>query len=96
MPILCKVVGMHREDVNSGDIPPQILFLEPFQPKLMAQISHVSTSLTLHAFQSAFGKNYQTLRVGETVQFPQRDFGWHYGTLCELGSRHRFWQRPHH
>ena len=64
------VGGLHYEKVSAEDVQPHIQFLEPRQPKLIALSPHDSSAAALEAFQSAFPDAYQSIRVGEAIQFP--------------------------
>jgi hypothetical protein len=68
--ILGIVGGLPFEDAKSGDVLRQIRFLHSYQLKLVVLSSHENGPF---AFQSAFGKIFQTLNVGETLQVPYRD-----------------------
>ena len=64
------VGGLHYEKVSAEDVQPHIQFLEPRQPKLIALSPHDSSPAALEAFQSTFAEAYQSIRVGEAIQFP--------------------------
>lgn len=69
-PVVGVVGGLHYEKLSTEDVQPHIQFLEPRQPKLIALSPHDSSLEALNAFQSAFSKEYQFIRVGESIQFP--------------------------
>ena len=64
------VGGLHYEKLSAEDVQTHIQFLEPRQPKLIALSPHDSSPAALEAFQSAFTEAYQSIRVGEAIQFP--------------------------
>lgn len=64
------VGGLHYEKVSTEDVQPHIRFLEARQPGLIALSPHDSSPEALEAFQSAFPEAYQSVKVGEVIQFP--------------------------
>jgi metal-dependent hydrolase (beta-lactamase superfamily II) len=64
------VGGLHYEKLTAKQVQPHIQFLEPRQPKLIALSPHDSSPEALDAFQSAFSGAYQTIKVGQAIQFP--------------------------
>lgn len=69
-PVVGIVGGLHYEGFGFDDVQPHIEFLSSHNLKLVALSPHDSSPEVLDAFQSAFADRYQTLRVGETIQFP--------------------------
>jgi 7,8-dihydropterin-6-yl-methyl-4-(beta-D-ribofuranosyl)aminobenzene 5'-phosphate synthase len=69
-PVVGIVGGLHYEGFGFADVQPHIEFLSSHNLKLVALSPHDSSPEALEAFQSAFADRYQTLRVGETIQFP--------------------------
>lgn len=70
LPVVGVVGGLHYEGASAEQVEPQIRFLQPHQPKLVALSAHDSGPAALAAFQSAFGDRYRTLHGGEAIQFP--------------------------
>lgn len=64
------VGGLHYGEAAMDEVQPHIQFLEPRQPHLVALSPHDSGLVALQAFRSAFSEAYQSIRVGETIQFP--------------------------
>jgi 7,8-dihydropterin-6-yl-methyl-4-(beta-D-ribofuranosyl)aminobenzene 5'-phosphate synthase len=69
-PVVGVVGGLHYEKVSTEEVQPHIQFLEPRRPKLIALSPHDSSPEAIEAFQSVFSGAYQSIRVGEAIQFP--------------------------
>ena len=69
-PVIGVVGGLHYEQLSTDEVQSDIQFLETRRPKLIALSPHDSSLEALEAFQSAFSEAYQSIRVGETIQFP--------------------------
>lgn len=69
-PVIGVVGGLHYEEVSTEAVQPYIEFLKPRQPKLIALSPHDSSAEALEVFQSSFPEEYQSIKVGETIQFP--------------------------
>jgi 7,8-dihydropterin-6-yl-methyl-4-(beta-D-ribofuranosyl)aminobenzene 5'-phosphate synthase len=69
-PVVGVVGGLHYEKVSTEEVQPHIQFLEPRRPKLIALSPHDSSPEAIEAFQSLFSEAYQSIRVGEAIQFP--------------------------
>jgi len=68
--VIGVVGGLHYLKATAQDVQPHIQFLQDRQARLVALSPHDSGPQALEAFQSVFGENYHTLRVGEAIQFP--------------------------
>jgi metal-dependent hydrolase (beta-lactamase superfamily II) len=64
------VGGLHYGAASAEDLQPHIQFLAPRQPRLIALSPHDSNPEALATFQSAFSRAYQSIKVGESIQFP--------------------------
>jgi 7,8-dihydropterin-6-yl-methyl-4-(beta-D-ribofuranosyl)aminobenzene 5'-phosphate synthase len=64
------VGGLHYEKLSAADVQPHIQFLAPRQPGLIALSPHDSSPEALTAFHAAFSQAYQSIEVGEMIQFP--------------------------
>ena len=69
-PVIGLVGGLHYEQLSTDEVQSDIQFLKTRRPKLIALSPHDSSLESLEAFQSAFSEAYQSIRVGETIQFP--------------------------
>jgi 7,8-dihydropterin-6-yl-methyl-4-(beta-D-ribofuranosyl)aminobenzene 5'-phosphate synthase len=69
-PVIGVVGGLHYEQLSTDEVQSDIQFLKTRRPKLIALSPHDSSLEALEAFQSAFSEAYQSIRVGETIQFP--------------------------
>ena len=70
LPVVGVVGGLHYGNAEAEELTAQIEFLTSYEPKLVALSPHDSGPGALAAFEAAFTDVYQTLRVGETLQFP--------------------------
>jgi 7,8-dihydropterin-6-yl-methyl-4-(beta-D-ribofuranosyl)aminobenzene 5'-phosphate synthase len=68
--VIGVVGGLHYEKISAEDVQPHIQFIETRQPGLIALSPHDSSPEALEAFQSAFPEAYQSVKVGEVIQFP--------------------------
>ncbi|MGC9400280.1 MAG: MBL fold metallo-hydrolase [Anaerolineae bacterium] len=69
-PVVGVVGGLHYGAASAEDLTEEIEFLQSYRLNLIALSPHDSGPEALAAFETAFTGIYQTLRVGETVQFP--------------------------
>jgi 7,8-dihydropterin-6-yl-methyl-4-(beta-D-ribofuranosyl)aminobenzene 5'-phosphate synthase len=69
-PVIGVVGGLHYGEATPEEIQPHIQFLRARQPKLLALSPHDSSLQVLEAFESAFPGAYQTINVGNSIQFP--------------------------
>jgi 7,8-dihydropterin-6-yl-methyl-4-(beta-D-ribofuranosyl)aminobenzene 5'-phosphate synthase len=68
--VIGVVGGLHYLGASTEDLQPHIQFLETRQPRLLAVSPHDSGPEVLAAFRFAFPEAYQTIQVGEAIQFP--------------------------
>ena len=64
------VGGLHYGYAEFEDLQTHIAFLQTRQPKLVALSPHDSSPQVLATFWDAFPYAYQSLAVGEPIQFP--------------------------
>lgn len=70
-PVVGVVGGLHYLNSTKDELQPQIEFLQSRRPKLVALSPHDSSPESLSAFERAFPDAYSTLKVGESIQFPE-------------------------
>lgn len=69
-PVIGVVGGLHYGEASIEEIQPHIHFLQTRQPKLIALSPHDSGPLVIAAFEKAFPTAYDSIRVGEAINFP--------------------------
>lgn len=69
-PVIGVVGGLHYGEASTKEIRPHIQFLQARQPALIALSPHDSSPQILAAFEKAFPDAYHSIRVGESIQFP--------------------------
>lgn len=69
-PVVGVVGGLHYVDQTAEEVQPHIQFLQSRQPGLVALSPHDSSPAVLEAFASAFPGAYQSVAVGQAIQFP--------------------------
>ncbi len=69
-PVAGVVGGLHYQGIGAEALQQHVQFLAARQPSLVALSPHDSGPEELAAFQTAFPDTYESVRVGETIQFP--------------------------
>lgn len=68
-PVIGIVGGLHYEGLTSAELDPHIQFMVEREPKMVALSPHDNGSMAIQAFQEAFPTAYQTIQVGQTINF---------------------------
>lgn len=69
-PVVGIVGGLHYQDMDSQALQSHIQFLQSRNPVLVALSPHDSGPEAIAAWQAAFPDTYQSVRLGEAIQFP--------------------------
>jgi 7,8-dihydropterin-6-yl-methyl-4-(beta-D-ribofuranosyl)aminobenzene 5'-phosphate synthase len=69
-PVIGVIGGLHYGNASLEKLQPQLDLLQAIQPGVIAVSPHDSGPQVLDTFAQAFPAAYQTIQVGQTIQFP--------------------------